>query len=416
MSSHPLRTLRQCLPIAALAAATSLSAIAQSQSPPYAAPEYVEALIAGNTARLATRDARDWVAEPVMAARESGMPLSTAESAYRRRLVFRSHYIFAFAARFSAGCATLPNEMGAEAASALAAAKTALGQKIEPDGPRLQRTIEDGEGARVLAGWIEAGSNDAAAFLKNNACAASVSRAVASTLTALLSAPAGSVEPNEDMIVRERRAMTGLPDDWFLMDGLYRRDSVEGNPYHGVSRAAAEVATWHIPRPEDEIPGKMVGWRSDMSALAAGERDGKPVLLVLSSPSISCSECRSAIRDILTSGPLNQLAGQFHAMMVVLDGIPESPSSPLRSRLRVKSNIAAILVRLGDKDRKARELLRQEGRIDIRALARDLQRRLPSTHGTGADIEPTARSPSFCWLIEDFELCQARIQRAGPAE
>lgn len=345
-----------------------------------------------------------------------GRKMQQLTSTYRRRLVFRSHYIFAFAAALAARCRMLPENMGAGVTTALTAATKALGPAIRPDGSLSPRAIEDAEGAQTLAAWIKAGESDANGFMMTNACTSPATQAVANTLKILLSAPTAGPKPNEDMIVRERNAMTGLPDDWFLLDGLYLRDAVPGNPYPSVSRAAAEVATWYIPRPEDEIPGKIVGWRSDMSGIAAGRQDSKPILFVLSSPSVSCSECRTAIRDMLRSGPLNLMAGRFHAMIVTLDGIPESPSSPLRSRLGVNSNVAVILVRLGDKDRNAQELLRQEGKIDIRALERDLERQLGTTRGTAADIGRIDRPPSFCWLIEDFEMCQARIQRAGPAE
>lgn len=90
-----------------------------------------------------------------------------------------------------------------------------------------------------------------------------------------------------------------------------------------AASTAQENAVLVLPKREEAISGKRIGWRFDdiTGALTQANADGKPLVFVFMSE--PCSWCRIFLAHVLRCDGFNTLAGQAH-FMILTDVAAES--------------------------------------------------------------------------------------------
>lgn len=451
---------RYCtVPLSALLLAAAMASPTSAQNPAFAQPEYVQALIAGEADRLANRDPLPWdsflreaaaglkmtvpEAAALLKIEKAGPPPAEAFasalspeartaallewqrksdqellSTHARRLVFRAHYVFAFALQLNERCAVLSQGLARAAAEAKAAATkdiTLDGAAYTPLDGRPEKQLQ---GAKLLNAHLLAGQSDAERLVGANGCQAAPVRSASATLSRLL-AP---LEPGRLRTDPETQAeLAGMRKDdgkTFLIAGRLYRPYPSQGPYSSATIGNRDEPTYRVPGPGQQVAGVTIGWHSVRDGLLASKADGKLVLIAFFRKA-NCDRCPQFLFDLLNSASLNALAGRFNAVLLTED---DELADKVASRYADLQWPSISVLRLATPQKPTIELLRLQGKMSIRSMTVQLDAASAAEHAAQTDIKPQAvhaastRLPPFCWLIETYELCRARIRRDPQGE
>lgn len=301
-----------------------------TQGPTFAEPEYVQAVIAGDADRLAARNPLPWdsflrraaaelkMSLPQAAAllnmQQAGPPPTEAGSSapstaagtaaplewnrkssrdllttHARRLVFRAHYVFAFAAHLNERCRVFPQGLGRSLADARAAATKEITQDGNADAPD-GRPMQKRQGAALLDAVLQAGQCDAERLVQAHGCqAAPVSSASATLVRLLAPLEPGRLQADAETQA-EHAAMLRAKDQAFLIAGRFFRTYRSQGPYSATIIGDPDEPPYRVPGPGQHVAGVTIGSHSVPDGAPASKANGKPLLIALVRTS-DCDHC-----------------------------------------------------------------------------------------------------------------------------
>ncbi|WP_438275455.1 thioredoxin family protein [Nitrobacter sp.] len=361
-----------------LATALSLifcvSGIAQQAS--YKQPALIEALRRGDAGQLALPDPERWIgAVRDNSAKATASPEEEEEREHSNvaaKLIFRAAYVMAFAERFAGTCPLARRLPTAEIKKSLKQIRdwTAPSVSAATTTQGADLTVEQ-EGQLRLNRFILDGADDAATFQRLVPCDSVVTGLVSRALVDLLSSP---------------------------------------QPAPAIRPKRVEL----MPDPTDEIPGVLIGWETDIiKALKASQADGKRLLVFFRTA--SCPWCDALAREFVNNADLNANAGQFRAVIAAVEADPPNVAYGLHQKIGLDVFPVISILTL-DKDGTLDEHKRYSGYFPGPDLAKRLSTFLgnkPQTDKAAFDKirSESPRKPAYCWKIETFSLCMARLNQ-----